>query len=94
MYARVVRFTGVTSETIANVVNEIESSDGPPPGVRASRMQMLHDPDQQTSLFIAFFDSAEDMREADAVMGAMDVSDTPGTRASVDMSEVVIERSA
>ncbi len=55
---------------------------------------MLYDADQRTSLFIAHFDTAEDMAEADRIMGAMDVADTPGTRASVDMSEVVIEREA
>lgn len=94
MYARVVRFNGVTQEGIDNVLAEIEKSDGPPPGVEAVRMQMLYDADQQTSLFVAYFETAEAMQEADRVFGAMDISDTPGSRASVDMSEVVIEREA
>jgi hypothetical protein len=94
MYARVVRFTGVTQETIDGVKAQIEQSDGPPPGVNATSMKMLFDADQGTSLFVAFFDSAEDMKAADEVMGAMDASDTPGTRASVDMCEVAIERDA
>ena len=54
MYARVVRFTGVTQETIDHVRSQIEQSDGPPPGVNAKAMKMLFDADQGTSLFIAF----------------------------------------
>jgi hypothetical protein len=34
------------------------------------------------------------MRDSAAVLQQMDASDTPGTRASVDQCEVVIERSA
>lgn len=94
MYARVVRFNGVTQDGIDKVLAEIEASDGPPPGVDAERMQMLYDADQQTSLFVAFFQTAEAMREADRIFGAMDIADTPGNRASVDMAEVLIEREA
>ena len=94
MHARVVRFTGVTREGIDNVLAEIDASDGPPPGVDAVRMQMLYDADQQTSLFVAYFETPEAMAEADRVFGAMDVADTPGNRASVDMAEVMIEREA
>jgi hypothetical protein len=32
------------------------------------------------------------MRDADSVFQQMDSSDTPGTRASIDMAEVKIER--
>jgi hypothetical protein len=94
MYARVVRFTGVTPEGVAKVVADVEASEGPPPGVKANSMKLLHDAEQGTSIFIAFFDSADDMRAADAVFDAMDTSDTPGTRASVDRTEVRIEREA
>ena len=94
MYARVVRFTDVEPKSIDNVRAEVESSDGPPPGVNARSMQMLYDADQGTSLFISYFDTAGDMAEADRIMGAMDVSDTPGSRASVEMGEVVIDRQA
>ena len=57
-------------------------------------MQLLYDADQKTSLFVAFFETEEAMQEADRIMGAMDTSDTPGSRASVDMTEVMIEREA
>jgi len=94
MHARVVRFTGVTQETVDRVRAQVEESDGPPPGVRATSMKMLFDADQGTSLFMSFYENEEDMREADKVFDAMEPGDTPGDRASVDMCEVVIEREA
>jgi len=94
MYARAVRFTGVNDETIANVRAQVEESDGPPPGVKATAMKMLYDADQGTALFVAFFANEEDMREADRIFDAMEPGDTPGSRASVDNCEVVIEREA
>lgn len=94
MYARVVRFTGVTQETVDHVRGQVEESDGPPPGVNATGMKMFFDESQGTSLFLSFYESEDDMREADRVFGEMDSSDTPGDRASVDMCEVVIEREA
>ncbi len=90
MYARVVRFTGVSAETVDRVKAEVEGG-GPPPGVRATGMKMFYDADQSTGLFVAFFATADDMRDADRVFEAMDAGDTPGTRASVDRCEVVIE---
>ncbi len=94
MHARVVRFNGVDDETIAKVRANIEESDGPPPGVKATGMKMLWDSDQGTSVFIAFFANEEDMREADKIFEDMDRGDTPGERLSVDRCEVVIEREA
>ena len=94
MHARVVRFTDVTDEAIGKVVAQIEASDGPPPGVTARAMKMLYDGDQGTAAFVAFFDTEEDMREADRIFEAMDTGETPGNRASVDRCEVVIEREA
>ncbi len=92
MHARVVRFDGVSQETIDGLVARIEEQGGPPPGVPAKGMKMFYDADQQTSVFVAFFDSAEDMAAGDAVLDAMDTGDTPGNRLSVDRCEVVIER--
>ena len=94
MYARAVRFTGVTEETIADVRARVEESDGPPPGVKATGMKMLYDAEQGSALFIAFVGNEEDMRDADRIFEAMDPGDTPGSRASVDRCEVVIEREA
>jgi hypothetical protein len=94
MYARVVRFTDVTPERIERLVGRIEESDGPPHGVNASGMQLLFDAEQSTAVAILMFDTAEDLRAADEAMNAMDPGDTPGTRASVDMTELKIERQA
>ncbi len=57
-------------------------------------MKLLHDAEQGTAIFIGFFESEQQMRDAAAVLEQMDASDTPGTRASVDQCEVKVERSA
>ena len=92
MHARVVRFTGVTPERISNIVSRIEESDGPPPGVDASGMQLFYDDDQGTAVFIAHFDDEEKLKAADEALAGMDASDTPGNRASVDLCELKIEQ--
>lgn len=92
MHARVVRFTDVSSEAIANIVSRIEANDGPPEGVESTGMKLLHDSDQSTAVFIAFFADEEKLRAADAIFEQMDSGDTPGTRASIDRCEVAIER--
>lgn len=94
MHARVVRFTGVDDGTIDRVKARIEQDEGPPPGVRATGMKMLFDADQGTAVFVGFFATEQDMRDADAVFEQMDIGDTPGSRASVDRCEVVVEQGA
>jgi hypothetical protein len=92
MYARAVRFTDVSPDSIESVRSRVDESDGPPPGVKSTAMKLLYDADQSTAIFIGFFETEEDMHDADAIFQAMDGSDTPGTRASIDQAEVVIER--
>jgi hypothetical protein len=92
MHARVVRFTDVTPERIEELVGQVEESGGPPPGVDATGFQLLVDEAQGTALFVGFFETEEKMRDASAVFEAMDASETPGTRASVDLCEVKVER--
>ena len=94
MYARVVRFTDVTRERIDEIKARVEAEDGPPPGVDATGMKMLYDADQSTGTFIAFFANEENMRAADEIFRNMDADATPGTRASIDQCEVVLERDA
>ncbi len=93
MHARVVRFTDVTPERIAEVIDRVEESDGPPPGVDSSEMKLFVDEKQGTAIFVGFFDSEEKMREGSEVLAQMDSAETPGTRASVDLCEVKVERS-
>jgi hypothetical protein len=94
MYARVVRFTDVSPERIAEIQKRVEESGGPPPGVDSSGIKLLVDEDQGTAIFVGFFDTEQKLRDSSAVLDQMDSSDTPGTRASVDLCEVKVDRSA
>ena len=94
MYVRVVRFTDVTPERIQQLVSRIEEDDGPPPGVPTTGLQLLFDEAQGTAIVTQMFDTADDMREGDQAFGAMEPSDTPGARVSVDMCELKLERHA
>ena len=94
MFIRVVRFTGVEQEDIDNIKSRIESNDGPPEGVPSTGIKFLHDASQGTAVVLQYFNSMEDLEQGAAVLGAMDASETPGTRASVDACEVVVETEA
>jgi hypothetical protein len=94
MYARVVRFTDVNAEQMAAVNAQIEESDGPPPDVPAKRVQMMLDEAQSTSVVILYFDTEDDLRKGSETLDAMDASETPGTRASVDLCEVKADMDA
>ena len=87
MHVRVVRFTDVTADRMDALMAMIDESDGPPPGVTVKGLQVLYDADQQTAVVLQIFESAEDMAAGEAVFDAMDPSETPGTRASVDRCE-------
>ena len=93
MYARVVRFTDVTPERIAEIVTQVGGSDEPPPGVDSTGFALLADENQGTAIFVGYFETEEKMRDASAVFDQMDSSETPGTRASVDLCEVKADRS-
>jgi hypothetical protein len=93
MYARVVRFTDVDPEHMAERLADVEASDGPPVDIPAKGVQILHDPDQGTAVVIQLFETADDMASAEGALDAMDPSDTPGTRASIDRCEIKAELS-
>jgi hypothetical protein len=94
MHARVVRFTDVTPDRIAEIVSRIDSEGGPPPGVDSTGMKLFYDEGQGTAIFVGFFETEQKMRDASAVFEQMDASETPGTRASVDHCEVKAEAAA
>ena len=94
MYARVVRFTGVTPERIAEIQQRVEESGGPPEGVDSTGLKLFFDEDQGTAVFTGFFETEQKMRDASAVFEQMDATDTPGTRASIDLCEVKIDRTS
>jgi hypothetical protein len=91
VYVRTVRFTDVDPERVEGLVAAINESDGPPPGIPATGLQMLLDAEQGTAVVLQFFDTAEDMRAAEEAFDSMDSSETPGTRASVDRCEVKLD---
>ena len=49
---------------------------------------MMVDESQGTAVVVIFFDTEEDMKQGNEALDAMDASETPGTRASVDICEV------
>ena len=94
MYVRVVRFTDVNPARAKALLARIQESDGPPPGVPDHRFTVLHDEKQATAVVLQYFDSAEEMSEAAQALDAMDASETPGRRASVDACEMKLDRQA
>ena len=88
MHVRVVRFTDVDAGRLDALIAQIDESEGPPPGIPATGLQILVDEDQGTAVVLQQFDSAEDMATAEAAFDAMDASETPGTRVSVDRTEL------
>jgi hypothetical protein len=94
MYVRVVRFTDVDADKMDKMLARIKESDGPPPDVPATGLTVLFDEAQRTAVVLQRFATAEDMDAGAKVFSAMDASDTPGARASVDMSEAKLELEA
>ena len=92
MHVRVVRFTDVTPERVQVLVAQINEAGGPPPGVPTTGLQLLFDEGQGTAVVLQMFDTADDMRVGAEAFSAMDPSETPGTRVSVDMCELKLER--
>ena len=91
MHVRVVRFTDVDPDQVESRLAEMDESQGPPVDIRAKSVQILLDKDQRTSVVLQLFDTAEDMQASEEALNAMDPSDTPGTRVSVDRCELTKE---
>ena len=94
MHARVVRFTDVDPDNLADRLADVESSEGPPVDIQAKGIQILHDADQRTAVVIQLFETADDMAAAEGPLDEMDPADTPGTRASIDRCEIKAELGA
>jgi hypothetical protein len=91
VYVRVVRFADVTAERMEGLLAGIEESEGPPPGVPTTGLEVLFDEAQGTAVVLQLFDTAEDMRIGGEAFAAMDPTETPGTRVSVDTCEKKLE---
>ena len=74
MYARVVRFTDVSSDRIDAIAQRVKENDGPPEGVVSTGFKLLVDDSQSTAIFVGFFETEEDMRKSAAGPGG----DGPG----------------
>jgi hypothetical protein len=92
MFVRVVRFTEVTAGRVESLVASIDES-GPPPGVPIKKLQLVFDEAQGTAVVLQYFDSEQDLRAGAETFAAMDASETPGSRVSVDAGELQVERS-
>jgi hypothetical protein len=87
--ARVVTFDGVSSEHMQEMRQRM--SDGErPDDVPATEIIALHDPDNEKSMVIVFFDSEDDYQRGDAALNAMPTENTPGNRTSVTKYDVAI----
>ena len=91
MFVRAVRFTDVTAERVESLVARIDET-GPPPEVSIKKLQLLFDEAQGTAVVLQYFDSEESLRAGAETFAAMDPSETPGNRVSVDMGELKLER--
>ena len=87
-FARVVTFEGVGKDRIEEMRDEMQG--GPPEGLPAKELIVLHDADAEKSVVIVFFDSEDDYRRGDEALNAMPAGDTPGKRTSVAKYEVPI----
>jgi hypothetical protein len=91
VFVRVVRFTDVAAERVESLVARIDES-GPPPGVEIDKLQLVFDEAQGTAVVLQFFQTEDNLRASAEVFAAMDPSDTPGSRASVDTGELRVDR--
>jgi hypothetical protein len=91
VFVRVVRFTDVTAERVQALVSQIDET-GPPPGVPIKKLQLIFDEAQGTAVVLQFFNDEENLRAGAGTFAAMDPSETPGRRVSVDTGELRVER--
>ncbi len=63
-------------------------------GSSSPSLRVLFDEAQGTAVVLQSFASAEAMEAGARILAAMDPSETPGTRASVDACEVTLELTA
>jgi hypothetical protein len=85
--ARVVTFDGVNAERMAEMQSEMQSGERPE-NVPAKEIIVLHDPEDEKSVVILFFENEDDYTRGDETLSAMPAGDTPGQRTSVGKYEV------
>ncbi len=91
--ARVVGFSGVTSERIEELREQI-GEHGRPDEIPASEIIVLYDADGERSLVIVVFETEEDYRRGDEALRSMPADETPGSRTAIDKYTVAIRATA
>jgi len=97
MYARVVRWEGAEAEAMKRTAEEISSQAdaGPPEGVPAKGLLLLHDPEGGKAMAISFFESEDDYRQGHETLESMSPpGEGLGNRVAVDKYEVAVELEA
>jgi hypothetical protein len=90
--ARVVTFSGVSKDRMAQMDSEMREGQ-PPEGFPPAELVVLHDPEAETSLAIVIFDTEDDYKRGDEILNAMPAADTPGQRTSVTKYNVATRMS-
>jgi hypothetical protein len=95
MHARVATFEGGNPDQVRQMVEGIktQSSSGPPEGVPAVGLLVLHKPDEGKVMAVSLFETEENLRQGDATLNSMDppAPGGMGQRTSVEMFEVPIK---
>jgi hypothetical protein len=98
MHARVATFEGGDHDQVRQVIAEIKqrAATGPPEGVPAVGLLLLHRAEEGKVVSISLFETEEDLRQGDAALNAMDppVPGVMGRRTSVEMYEVGVKLDA
>jgi hypothetical protein len=99
MFARVVRFEGASAEALEasaqGIQERADAEGGPPPGVPAKELLLLHDAAGGKALAVTLFETEEDYREGDATLNSMDPpGEGMGQRVSVEKYELVVRLDA
>lgn len=93
-YARVVVFEA-DDASIDAIVQEIDSAEGPPPGIKSTRITVLADRSKGRAIIATRYGSEADMKAGHEALEAMSPPDVGSVRrVSVDMYEVLLERDA
>lgn len=97
MYARVARWEGASAEMLKRSAEEIraDAESGPPEGLPAKGLWLLHDYEGGRAIAISLFESEDDYRQGDEKLNSMSPpGEGMGTRVSVDKYEVALELEA
>jgi hypothetical protein len=94
MYARVARWEGADPQTLRTSAEEIraDAESGPPEGLPAKGLRLLHDLEGGRAIAISLFETEEDYRQGDATLNSMNPpGGGMGQRIAVDKYEVAAQ---